>query len=151
MRQAIAGADAVIAIVAAGSRKSPHETIAVSRVVTEAISDLGLRRLAITTAYPIVGDKPHLPIALLRLVLADAYADVSKMEQTVSASDLDWTIVRLNRLTDQPAQGGVRTSRGLFDKPSGMTRADAAAILLDIIEDGTTVKTAINTAGRAKR
>lgn len=32
-----------------------------------------------------------------------------------------------------------------------MTRADAAAILPDIIEDGTTVKTAINTAGRAKR
>lgn len=107
VRQAIAGADAVIAIVAASSRKGPHETAAVSRVVTEAISDLGVRRLAITSAYPIVGDKPRLPIALLRLVLADAYADVSKMEQIVSASDLDWTIVRLNRLTDQPAQGGV--------------------------------------------
>jgi hypothetical protein len=84
---------------------------------------------------------------MLRLMLAEAYADLSKMEQTVSASDLDWTIVRLNRLIDQPAQGGVRTSRGLFDKPSGMTRADAAAALLDIIEDDTAVKTAINTAG----
>jgi hypothetical protein len=53
-------------------------------------------------------------------------------------------------LTDRPAQGGVRTTRGLFDKPSAMTRADAAATLLDIVEGGTTAKAAINTAGPAK-
>jgi putative NADH-flavin reductase len=150
VRRAIAGSDAVIAIVAAGSRKGPHHTAAVSRVITDAMTDLGVRRLAITSAYPVVAERPRLAIALLRLVLAEAYADLSQMEQIVSATDLDWTIVRLNRLTNQPAQGGVRTSRGFFDKASGMTRADAAAALLDIIEDGTTVKTAINTAGSAR-
>jgi uncharacterized protein YbjT (DUF2867 family) len=149
VREAIAGADAVIAIVVADSRKGPHHSAAVSRVIVDAMTDLSVRRLAFTSAYPIVANKPRLPIALLRFMLADAYADLSRMEQIVSASDLDWTIVRLNRLTDRPARGALRTSRGLFDKPSAMTRADAAATLLDIVEDGATAKTAINTAGPA--
>lgn len=147
VRRAVTGADAVIAIVGASSRKGPHETAAVLRAVTETMSDLGVRRLVVTSPYPIVADKPRLLIALLRLLLADAYADAAKMEQIVSASDLDWTVVRLTRLIDRPAQGGVRTTRGLFNKPTAMTRADAAATLLDILEDRTTVKAAINTAG----
>jgi putative NADH-flavin reductase len=147
VRRAITSADAVIAIVSARSRKGPHHAAAVSRVLTEAMTDLGVRRLVVTSAYPIVADKPRLPIALLRLLFADAYADVSTMEQIVSASDLDWTIVRLNRLTDRPARGGVRVSGGLFDKPSAMSRSDVAATLLDVVDDDTTVKAAINTAG----
>src|SRR5262245_902343 len=151
IRQAVAGTDAVIAIVAASSRKGPHHTADVSRVITETMTDLGVRRLVVTNPYPIVADKPRLPIAILRLILADAYADASNMEQIVSASVLDWTIVRLNKLTDQPAQGGVRITRDLFDKPTAITRADAAATLLDIVEDPTTIKAAINTAGPTKR
>jgi len=119
----------------------------VSRVLTEAMTDLGVRRLVVTSVYPIVADKHRLPIALLRLLFADAYADVSTMEQIVSACDLDWTIVRLNRLTDRPARGGVRVSGGLFDKPSAMSRSDVATALLDVVDDDTTVKAAINTAG----
>jgi len=151
VRQAIAGADAIIAIIAASTRKGPHQSAAVSRVITEAMSDLGVRRLVITSAYPLVADKPRIPVALLRLLLAETYTDASKMEQIVSASDLDWTIVRLDRLTDRPVQDEVRTSRVLFDKPSAMTRLSAAATLLDIVEDDTTVRTAINTAGPTKR
>jgi uncharacterized protein YbjT (DUF2867 family) len=151
VRQAITDADAIIAILAASTRKGPHQTAAVARVITEAMNDLGVRRLAITSAYPLVGRKPRVPMALLRLILAEAYADVSKMEQIVSGSNLDWTIVRLNRLTDKPVQEEVRMSRDLFDRPSAMTRASAATTLLNIVEDNTTIKTAINTAGPAKR
>jgi uncharacterized protein YbjT (DUF2867 family) len=117
VRRTITSADVVIAIVSARSRKGPHHIGAVSRVLTEAMTDLGVRRLVVTSVYPIVADKHRLPIALLRLLFADAYADVSTMEQIVSACDLDWTIVRLNRLTDRPAReesasvGACSTSR----------------------------------------
>jgi putative NADH-flavin reductase len=151
VRQATAGADAVIAIVAASKRKGPHHTAAVSRVLTKAMNDNGVRRLTITSAYPIVADQPRLPMALLRLVFADAYTDAATMEQVITTSDLDWTIVRLNRLTDRPAQGGIRTSRDTLEHPSPMTRADTAALLLDLIVDGTAINAAINACGPARR
>jgi len=152
VQSAIKGADAVIATVGASRRAGPHQTAAVARVIVDQMIGSGVRRLIITSVYPLVGDKPRLPIALLRLILADAYADAAAMERIVSAADLNWTIARLNRLADKPATGGVRISSGLFDKPTALTRADAAATLLDIIADGTAIRNAVNVAGpRAHR
>ncbi|WP_433497707.1 NAD(P)-dependent oxidoreductase [Sphaerimonospora sp. CA-214678] len=147
VREALAGADAVIAVVAAADRKGPHHTAAVARVLTGVMAETGVRRLAITSAYPIVGDRPRLPMALLRWMLADAYADTAQMEEVVSATDLDWTIVRLTRLIDKPARGGVHISRGLLDRPGTLTRADVAATLLDTVEGDTYARTAINITG----
>jgi nucleoside-diphosphate-sugar epimerase len=147
VRAAVAGADAIIAIIAAASRNGPHQTADVARTIIDAMSDTGVRRLVITSAYPIVATRPRLPIALLRLVLSDAYADLAAMERIVSTSNLDWTIARFNRLTDKPPQGAVHISRGLLDRPSGHTRADAAAALIDLAEDGSFARTAVNIAG----
>jgi uncharacterized protein YbjT (DUF2867 family) len=147
VRRAVTNADAVIAIVTAGTRKGPHPAAAVSRVLSRAMAQQGVRRLVVTSVYPIVADRPRLPVAVLRLVFASAYADVAEMEAIVSGSSLDWTIVRLNRLTDKPARGGIRTSRGLLDRPSAMSRADAATTLLDIVADQTTIQAAINASG----
>ena len=147
VRKAIAGADAVIAIVVAARRSGPHHTAEVAQVITDAMADLGVRRLAITSAYPIVADRPRLPVAVLRLLLADAYADAAKMEQIVSATDLAWTIVRLTRLTNKPARGAVHIDRGLLDRPSSLTRADAAAVLVDTVEGDRFAKAAINVTG----
>ncbi len=147
VREAIVSADTVVAIVSSRSRKGPHHAAAVSQILTEAMTDLGVRRLVVTSVYPIVGTKPRLPMALLRLVFADAYADVAEMERIVSGSDLDWTIVRLNRLTNKPARGQPRMTAELFDKPSALTRADVGSAVLDIVEDANNIKTAINVAG----
>jgi len=62
----------------------------------------GVRRVAMISAYPIVGIRPRLPIAVLRFVFAESYADAAEMEQILAGSDLDWTVLRLNRLTDGP-------------------------------------------------
>jgi putative NADH-flavin reductase len=141
---AVAGADAVIAIVAAASRKGPHHTAEVSRVITEAMADAGVRRFVITNPYPIVADKPRVPIALLRLAFSAAYADAAEMERVVSTQDLDWTIARLNRLIDKPARGTLRITTDLLDKPSSVTRADAAATLLDLAESDDYARSAVN-------
>ena len=74
---------------------------------------------------------------------------MAELEQVVSSSDLDWTIVRLNRLNDGPATGRLRTSRVLLATPRAHTRADAATTLLDIVEDSASVRTAINVSGGA--
>ncbi len=147
VRKAISGADAVIAIVAAATRKGPHQTADVLRVITGEMTSLGVRRLIITSAYPIISDRPRLPVALLRWVFADAYADAAETARIVSATELDWTIAYLNRLTDKPAAGRFRVSREPFSRPSSISRADVAAVLLDAAEDPALAQAAINVSG----
>jgi len=101
----------------------------------------------VTSAYPIVGNRPRLLMAILRLVLKDAYADVSAMEHELRETSLDWTIARLNRLTDKPAQGPLQVSPALLDRPRPMTRADTAAALLDIVADPGLAGRAVNLSG----
>jgi NAD(P)H-binding len=147
VRQAITGADGVIAIIAAPGRGGPHCMADVARVVTRAMVDQGVRRLVVTDPYPIVGDRPRLLIWLLRRMLADAYADALTMEHVVTSTDLDWSIVRLNRLVDKPARGTAHLSRDLLVKPSSISRADAASVVLDVVEDRTLAKVAVNVCG----
>jgi putative NADH-flavin reductase len=145
--QAVTGADAVIAIVGPAGRSGPYHSAEVAQVISTAMQRLHVRRLVVTSAYPLVADTPRLPIAVLRRVFAAAYADAAAMERTVAAGGLDWTIARLNRLTDAAAQRGTRISPDLFTKPTALTRADAAAALLDITESTGHLAAAVNLAG----
>src|SRR5262245_46537141 len=70
VRKAIDGADAVISTVPGAVRNDPHRLTDVSRVLTQAMADLGVRRLVVTSAYPIIVDKPPLAMAILRRLLA---------------------------------------------------------------------------------
>lgn len=147
LREAIADADAVIAVLGPASRTGPHQTADVAEVARRVMSELGVRRLVITSAYPLVARTPRLPLAILRRVFSAAYGDAAAMESVITASDLDWTIARLNRLIDAPACGHTRISCDLFTNPAALTRADAAAALLDITEASTLIATAVNIAG----
>lgn len=147
VRRAVAGADGVIAIIAAAHRGGPHHAAEVTRVITQAMADRGVRRLVVSDPYPIIADRPRLLIWLLRRFLAAAYADALAMERIVTATELDWTIVRLNRLLDMPARGTAKVSRELLDKPSSITRSDAAAVLLDVVADPALARVALNVAG----
>jgi uncharacterized protein YbjT (DUF2867 family) len=147
LREALTGADSVICLLPGGSRDDPHLLAETARGLVTAMTSSGVKRLVIVSAYPIVGDRPRLPIWILRRVLATAYADVSQMERVVSASALAWTIARLNRLTDKPATGAITSSTGLLAKSRPHSRADTAALLLDLAENGAPAQTAINVSG----
>lgn len=147
VREATTGADAVIAILAPRSPRGPHQIAEVARVLTAAMTDLDVSRLVITSAYPLVARTPRLPLAVLRVALAGTYADLAQMERVVSGSGLAWTIVRLNRLINAPRCGGTRISPGLLEKASAITRADAAAVLLDIAKNDALSRTSVNVTG----
>ncbi|TDD01793.1 hypothetical protein E1292_24960 [Nonomuraea deserti] len=147
VRAALAGADAVISLLPGGGRRDPHLAAESAGVVTAAMAGAGVRRLVVVSAYPIVGVRPRVPMWILRRVLATPYADASRMEQIVSACDLDWTVARLNRLVDGPATGAITTSTGLLAKPRPHSRADTAATLLDLAEESDTARSALNISG----
>jgi uncharacterized protein YbjT (DUF2867 family) len=147
VRAAIDGADAVIVIIAAAGRKGPHETADVVKVITSQMTELGVRRLVLTSAYPLVGDRPRLLIAVIRRVFADVYADAAEAGRIAMASGLDWTIAYLNRLLDKPATGRARVSTELFARPTSVTRADVATVLLDAVADPALAGTGVNVSG----
>lgn len=147
VRAAIDGADAVIVIVAAAGRQGPHETADVVKVITSQMTELGVRRLVLTSAYPLVGDRPRLMIAVIRRVFADVYADAAEAGRIAMGSGLDWTIAYLNRLIDKPATGRARVSTELFARPTSITRADVATVLLDAVADPALIGTSINVSG----
>ncbi|MEV7802402.1 NAD(P)-binding oxidoreductase [Microbispora sp. NPDC088329] len=148
MRTAVAGADAVISIINGGDSRDPHRAAQATRTIMRAMTETGVRRLIVTTPYPIVARRPFPLMWLLRRLLAVPYADARDLEQAVRASDLDWTIVRLTRLTDRPAAGAVVIHRELPAKPRALTRADVANTLLDIAQEGHLSGVAVNVHGR---
>jgi putative NADH-flavin reductase len=143
--QAIEGADAAILIIPGGSRKDPHVATDVARTVVGAMIQAGTSRLVVTSAYPIVGSGRR--SAILRLLFATPYADVRAMEGIVSTSQLDWTIARLNRLSNRQPTGNLHITPDLLPRPVGLSRSDAATALLDIVEEPTLARIALNIAG----
>jgi uncharacterized protein YbjT (DUF2867 family) len=148
--RAVAGTDAVVITVAGGMGKDPHQAADVTRTVTAAMRDHGVRRLVITSAYPIVGTRPRTAMWVLRKVLATPYADVAEAERVTAGSDLDWTIARLNRLTNHAPAGPPHVSTSLLDRATGLSRADAASLLVDLAETRDHVYQALNIRGYDK-
>jgi putative NADH-flavin reductase len=145
--RAVEGAEAVITIINGGTRKDPHRYADACRTITQAMTESGVKRLVVTSAYPIVATEPRLVMALLRRLLATPYADLAAMEEIVSTGCLEWTIVRLNRLTNAPASGHVIVSPGLLAKARPISRADVAATLLDLVQDAAMARCAVNVGG----
>ncbi|MEV4326323.1 NAD(P)-binding oxidoreductase [Microbispora rosea] len=148
MRTAVADADAVISIINGGDSRDPHRAAEATRTVMRAMTETGVERLIVTTPYPIVARRPFLLIWLLHRLLATQYADARDLEQAVTTGDLDWTIVRLTRLTDRPATGTAVIRRELLGTPRSLTRADVATTLLDIAQEGHLSRVAVNVQGR---
>jgi len=85
---AMVGTDAVLIAVPGGTGKDPHQAAGVTRTVTAAMREHGVRRLVITSAYPIVGTRPRAAMWVLRKVLATVYADLAEAERVAAGSDL---------------------------------------------------------------
>ena len=147
LRPALTGSDAVIAIVGAGSRNGPHHAAEVAGALAGAMAQARVRRLVIVSAYPVVGRRPRVPLAIIRRVFGPVYADLRAMEAIVTGSALDWTIIRPVRLNDGPRTGQVTMTGGDLRRVPAVSRADLAQILLDRAEASTPAGEALNLAG----
>ena len=150
----IAGHDAVISIVAAPDLKPTTVAEQVTRNLVQVMRASGVGRLVVTSSHALVATKPRLAVALVRMILRNAYADARNMECVVRESGLDWRIVRANRLVDKPAVGSVVRMPDGHDFTGGaneLTRADLAATLLDVVADDSLARQAIEVTGARRR
>ena len=138
IRRAVRGQDAVISIVSSDGLGPTTVMSDVTRIEIEAMREAGVRRLVTVSVYGLQGRRPWIVINLVRFLLRKPYADFARMEQAITTSGLDWTIVRPPLLNDRPATGRVRIATGVEDFPHGpyhISRADLASTLLDLVEN----------------
>ena len=142
----VAGHDAVLSVLGPTANGPTSVLTDGARSVVRAMGETGVRRFLIVSVAGIhtEGDGPvtkYVVKPLLQRMLRKPFADARRMEELVSASELDWTIVCPPKLTDGAAKGTIRsntdgTVRGGFT----ISRADVAAYLLSAIDDAAVVR-----------
>jgi hypothetical protein len=85
---------------------------------------------------------PWLVKMFLKYLLKDVYADKTKMEEIITNSDMNWTVVRPGRLLDDGLTEKYRIENTLFKgiNIGGINRADVADFLIKQAEKQTELK-----------
>jgi len=78
----------------------------------------------------------------LKYLLKDVYADKTQMEEIITQSDMNWTVVRPGRLLDKELTEKYRTENTLFKgiNIGGINRADVADFLIKQAENQTELR-----------
>lgn len=140
-----AGADAVVSALGPRGAKTPALLASAGRGLVAAMDKAGVRRLVCVSAAGAFIDGDPDTGALIKFilprVLAKQFADVREMESAVSASDLDWTLVRASRLVNAPQTGRYRV-RPDFPPAGGRTiaRSDVAHFIAAALTDESWVR-----------
>jgi putative NADH-flavin reductase len=165
LQSAVAGADAVLsgvgprAMTKAGVAE--HGTLAIVR----AMQATGVRRIVVVSAAPIsTVPSPGRPnpsqrdpgegfvmrnliTPFAKTVMRERYADLALMEDVLRASNLDWTIFRPPRLTNQRLRGRYRTAYGKnLRRGAIISRADVAHAMLAALGQPVTIRQEIGIA-----
>jgi uncharacterized protein YbjT (DUF2867 family) len=131
----IDGADAVVFAAGAGPGSGAGRKHTVDRdaaiLLADAALAAGVRRYLVVSAMRVDEADPDSEEVFQVYLRAKAAAD-----EYVRAQDLDWTIVRPGRLTDDPGTGQVRVGPGL--DYGQVPRADVAAVLLGVLDEPAT-------------
>jgi putative NADH-flavin reductase len=165
LEKAVDAADAVLS--GLGRRSASDGGIAQrgTRVLVDAMTAVGARRLVVVSAAPIgtvpSPARPHPPRhdpgdaflvkylagPLIKRVLRAGYADLAAMEDLLRASELDWTAVRPPRLVDKPLTRAYRTAYGEnLRRGMSISRADVAHFMLRVAEDPVAIKQVVGIA-----
>jgi putative NADH-flavin reductase len=142
IESAVTGADAVISVLGPrGGSKNRPITQGIQNIIT-AMKKQNVRRLVITSTLSTKdpNDLPNLKtktlVNLVKLTMHDAYKDIVSAAETVRNSELDWTIVRLTMLNNNPKSGKVKAGYvGKGEVGTWISRADVAGFMLKQVED----------------
>jgi putative NADH-flavin reductase len=142
VEEVIAGADAVLSVLGPTSNEPTFEISQGTAGIIKTMKQHGVKRLIISAGAGVgdPGDTPKLFNKLINVALKatarNVYEDMLKTVDQVRASGLEWTVVRVPRLTDTPKTGQVRV--GMVGQGTGanLSRADMAEFMLKQVNDG---------------
>ncbi len=142
---AVAGHDAAIVCLGSTGLRDTTTLSTGTAAVVDAMVEHDVQRLVVMSAAG-VGDSwqqiPRSSKLLFRTMLRNVFKDHEGQEAIVEQSPLDWTIVRAAVLKDGPGTGHYTASN--TGPNTRITRADAAAALVDQLDDSTHQRAAIS-------
>ena len=142
VEKAVAGHDAVLCAIGAGAGRTTLRENG-TRNIVQAMEKAGVRRLICQSSMGIGDSRANLGLltkyVIVPVFLRHAFADHERQEAVVTASALDWTIVRPPHLKDGPHTGTYRhgfptTDTGIQGQ---ISRADVADFMLKQLADKT--------------
>jgi uncharacterized protein YbjT (DUF2867 family) len=144
---AVAGADAVLSALGPRGAKAPGLLAGAAENTVAAMRKTGARRLiCVSAAGAFITADPNpnwLVKQILPRVLARPFADVRRMEDVISASGLDWTLVRATRLVNTPLTGRYRVAPGYPPRGGGkISRADVAHFMATALTEDAWLRSA---------
>ncbi len=151
IQAAVNGSDAVISLLGPrpGEDLHSHPLSNGMKNILRAMQTTGVRRLVISST-PSATDPNDLPdlqfkflVSIIKTAMRPAYEEIINVARLVRDSDLDWTIVRVSMLNNQPGTGRIRAGYlGRKQVGTRISRADLAAFLLQQVQDGTWLRQA---------
>ncbi len=139
--EAVSDTDAVLSVLGPTQNTADYQVSKGMATIIEAMNTQGLRRIIISAGAGVgsEGDTPnllnHFISFMLRVAARHVLEDMSRTVDLLRSSDLDWTIVRVPMLTNDPAKGRVRV--GMVGKGTGprISREDLAEFMLEQLTD----------------
>ena len=149
----LSGVDAVLSAIGTHGRQ-PTTVYSVSAAnIRDAMHHAGVQRFVCISALPVTPRADLRPaerwmvVPLLSMFFGQMYADMTRMEQVLRDSDLDFTIMRPPQLTNKRATGQYRTAINQhLGRARKISRADLAGEMLRVIPDRNTVRATVTLA-----
>lgn len=133
VEEAVKGSDAVLSTL--GPKGKPTRMAAQStKHIVDAMEKHGVKRLVVVSVagIPVPQDRRGFnPIsALIKLILKDVFVDRENQLSVLEASKVDWVMVRVPRLTNDPPTGSVHAFFGNPSPSLKVTRTELADFML---------------------
>lgn len=145
VERAIGGQDAVIQALGLGGRGDGKPNSLVSdatRILIDAMEKQGVRRLVCMSNIGAGDSLAETPFLFRKMLLPTFFRwlvpileDKNRMEPLVTASQLDWTLVRLPAIVDRPARGRRRVAASAREVGLRITAGDTAELLVEQLDD----------------
>lgn len=115
-----------------------------TRILLDEMPKAGVSRLVAVTGFG--AGRSHSALSLLerighRAILGKPYADKTRQEEMITASELDWTIARPVILSNGGRSNRLKVLRDPAEWRNGIvSRADVAGYLVDAVEQGLDIR-----------
>lgn len=133
VEDAVKGSGAVLSTLGPKGKLAVMAAESMKNIVS-AMEKHGVKRVVVISVagIPVPQDQRGFnPVsALIRLFLKDVFTDRENQLAVLESSKLDWVMVRLPRLTNEPAKGSVKAFFGNPSPSMKVTRADVADFML---------------------
>ncbi len=152
LADALPGHDAVLSVLGTRGLRATSVLDDSARATIAAMRKAGVRRLVIVSSALLDKNIGLIDRIVGRTVLRHFSKDQRAMEKQVTASNLDWTVLRPSRMTDSAPEGKSTCTLTEPSTSAGMLirKEEVARIMLDAVENGKNMGKLVHVRGPAR-